>query len=393
MSNIHSEVIAVNKTEIKIFMDLMEEIPDHRKGNAIRHRLSEILTITIFAILCNANTLTGIERFGVTHEKELREFLDLPCGIPSHDTFGDVLAWLDYAAVERVFSRWLEGMKQGKTPVSVALDGKTVRRSGDGLHKAAHIVTAYSSDLELILGQIATEEKSNEITAIPALLDTLDIQGSTVTIDAMGTQTAIADKIIERGADYILALKENQPTLYEDARLYFEQDYASRPTDALERAGIYSATLEKGHGRIDRRECWLMKENLSGLRRFEAWKNLGGIAVIRSTRMVTGGEKSVAYRYYLFSRGEINAADFLRLQRNHWAIENNLHWVLDMTFREDNTHARVEHIAVVLNLFRKQALQLLKHDKTLSASLSGKREICAWRFDLALNVLVNAVFS
>ena len=379
----------MNKTETKLFLDILAEIPDHRQGNAVRHNLSEILTITILGILCNANTLTGLERFGKTHEEALRKFMELPYGIPSHDTFGDVLGRLDYTAIDRLFSKWLTGMRDGQRAKSIAIDGKTVRRSGNALHQAAHIVTAYATDLQLVLGQVLTDEKSNEITAIPELLDTLDIAGGTVTIDAMGTQTAIAEKIVERGADYILALKENQPTLLEDARLYFQEDFKEAPRTEE----CYAQTIDKGHGRIEKRECWLMKDHLSNLRRSEAWTKLSGIAVIRSTRTPVGGEPSVAYRYYLYSHKSMTAKEFLRLQRHHWAIENNLHWVLDATFREDSTHARVEHIAIVFNLFRKLILQLLKHDKTLSGSLSGKREICAWRFDLALSLLENARIS
>ena len=383
----------MNKTEAKLFTELLAEIPEHRKGNAIRHKLSEILTIAILAILCNANTLTSIERFGKAHEQELREILELPEGIPSHDTFGDVLARLDYGAVEKVFTEWLTEMKGNAIPRSVAIDGKTIRRSSSALHKAAHIVTAYSSDLELVLGQVLTDEKSNEITAIPELLDTLDIVGSTVTIDAMGTQTAIAEKIIERKAEYILALKDNQPTLLEDARLYFETDYLTQSTASLEQAGKYAQTVDKGHGRIDKRECWIIQDELPSLRRAEVWPKLHGIAVIRSTRSMTGGDTTVAYRYYIFSHSAMTARHFLTLQRQHWSVENNLHWTLDMVFREDDLHARVEHIAIVFNLFRKLVLQLLKHDKTLSGSLSGKREICAWRYDLAFNLLLNATFS
>lgn len=383
----------MNKTETKLYLDLLAEIPDHRQGNAIRHKLSEILTIAILAILCNANSLTGMERFGKTHEKELRMFLELPEGIPSHDTFGDVLSRLDYTAVERIFRAWLTRMKGTCPAESVSIDGKTIRRSSDGLHQCAHIVTAYASDLALVLGQIVTEEKSNEITAIPKLLDTLDIQGSTVTIDAMGTQTAIAEKIVERGADYILALKENQPTLLEDARLYFETDYFPQSTKTLHGRGQYAMTVEKGHGRIDKRECWIMQEELSGLRRSDVWKGLNGIAVIRSTRTVKDNAPSTTFRYYLFSRKGLDAATFLTLQRRHWAVENNLHWVLDVNFREDDLHARVEHIAIVLNMLRKLVLQMLKHDTTLTGSMSGKREICAWRFDLACRVLENAAFS
>ena len=383
----------MNKTETKLFIELLSEIPDYRRGNAVRHNLNEVLAIAILGLLCNANTLTGLERFGKTHEQELREYFELPYGIPSHDTFGDILGRIDYAAVEQVFRKWLKEIRGTIEPKNIAIDGKTIRRSGNALHKAAHIVTAYSSDLQLVLGQTLTEEKSNEITAIPELIDTLDIKGGTVTIDAMGTQTAIAEKIIDRGGDYILALKENQPTLLEDARLYFEEDYRNAPQDVLRESGCYAYTAEKGHGRAETRECWLIKDNLPALRRSEAWKQLNGIAVIRSTRTIAGGESSEAYRYYIFSHNNMTADRFLQLQRQHWAVENNLHWVLDVVFREDSLHARVEHIAVVINLFRKLILQLLKHDKTLSGSMAGKREICAWRFDLALNLLRNANFS
>lgn len=383
----------MNKTETKMFYDILGEIPDYRRGNAIRHKLNEILSITILGILCNANTLTGLERFGKTHEAELRGFFELPYGIPSHDTFGDVLGRIDYAAVEQLFRKWLTKMRGGMEPVSIAIDGKTIRRSAGPLQKAAHVVTAYSSDLQLVLGQVLTDEKSNEITAIPEILDTLDIKGATVTIDAMGTQTAIAEKIIDQGADYILGLKENQPVLLEDARFYFEQDYSKVSRKALTEAGCYARTVEKGHGRIETRECWLIKDSIASFRRADVWKKLSGIAVIRSTRSVTGGPTSETYRYYLFSHESLTAKEFLTLQRQHWAVENNLHWVLDVVFREDDLHARVEHIAIVMNLLRKLVLQMLKHDTTLSGSMAGKREICAWRFDLALNLLRNAHVS
>ena len=163
--------LTVPKTETRLFLELLAEIPDYRVGNAVRHKLDEMLSIVILAILCNANTLTGIERFGLAHERELREFLELPGGIPSHDTFGDVLSHLDYEAVGAIFTNWLTSMGGQTRAETIAIDGKTVRRSSDGLRKATHIVTAYSADLQLVLGQVLTDEKSNEITAIPQLLD------------------------------------------------------------------------------------------------------------------------------------------------------------------------------------------------------------------------------
>lgn len=377
----------MNKTETRLFLELLAEIPDYRVGNAVRHKLDEMLSIVILAILCNANTLTGIERFGLAHERELREFLELPGGIPSHDTFGDVLSHLDYEAVGAIFTNWLTSMGGQTRAETIAIDGKTVRRSSDGLRKATHIVTAYSADLQLVLGQVLTDEKSNEITAIPQLLDMLDIQGSTITIDAIGTQTAIAEKIVRKGGHYILALKQNQASLFEDAQLCFETEYLPIPAKELQRKGLYASTCEKGHGRVEKRECWVMQGDLSQLRYWESWQGASGIAVIRSTRSSSDGETSTSYRYFLFSHTQMTADAFLKLQRQHWAIENSLHWVLDVNFREDSLHARVEHIAIVMNLLRKLVLQLLKHDKTLSGSMAGKREICAWRFDLALKLL------
>lgn len=387
----------MNKAETKTLLDLLSEMPDHRIGNAIRHKLSDIVAIGILAILCNADTFTGMQLFGEMHEDELRQILELPNGIPSHDVFGDVFSRLNLEAVEKCFQLWVEGMKealnqqkQGETNTHViAVDGKTIRRSQNAIHRASHIVTAYCSDMQLVLGQLCTEEKSNEITAIPKLLDMLMIRGSTVTIDAMGTQTAIAEKIISKEADYILALRENQPSLLEDIRFYAENEVLPQSKAALEVQGQYVCCIEKGHGRIDKRECWLIPD-VTWLDGRERWKNLSGAAMIRSTRTLKNSDETTAERYYIYSRSGLTAKEFLTMQRSHWAIENNLHWSLDMQFHEDDAHVRMGHAAVVLNMLRKLVMQMLKADTSVKGSMVSKRLRCCWRFDYALSVLRNA---
>lgn len=273
----------MNKSESKTLLELMGELPDHRVGNAIRHNLVDIVAIGILAILCNANTFVGMHLFGETHEAELRELLELPHGIPSHDVFSDVFSRLDTAALEKCFEECVSGMQGALSRKHIAIDGKTIYRSQSREHKASHIITAYSSDAQLVLGQLCTDEKSNEITAIPRLLEMLTLRASTVTIDAIGTQTAIARKIIEREGNYILALRENHPTLLEDIRFYAQQEILPRKTSELKGRGQYASSVEKGHGRIDKRECWLISD-LSWLDACQRWTRLSGAALIRSTR-------------------------------------------------------------------------------------------------------------
>lgn len=380
----------MNKSETQTLLELLSELPDHRVGNAIKHNLTDILAIGILAILCNANTFVGMQLFGETHEQELRELLDLPHGIPSHDVFGDVFSRLDTAALESCFEDWIAGMKGALERKHIAIDGKTIRRSQNEKHKASHIITAYSSDMQLVLGQLCTDEKSNEITAIPHLLDMLTLRGSTVTIDAMGTQTSIAQKIVDREGDYILALRENQPSLLEDIRFYMQQEILPHQKSQLAACSAYAKSVEKAHGRIDKRECWLISD-LSWLETRNRWAGLRGAALIRSTRTLPDGQSSVTDRYYLYSHSDISAERLLQLQRAHWAIENNLHWMLDVTFAEDDAHVRLGHAAVVLNILRKMALHLLKSDSSVKGSIASKRLRCAWDFSFALRLIAGLV--
>lgn len=379
----------MNRSENKTLLELLSELPDHRVGNAIKHNLTDIVAIGILAILCNANTFVGMQLFGETHEQELRELLELPNGIPSHDVFGDVFSRLDTAALEKCFEEWIAGMQDTLNQKHIAIDGKTIRRSQSPKHKASHVITAYSSDMQLVLGQLCTDEKSNEITAIPVLLEMLTLRGSTVTIDAMGTQTSIAQKIIDREGEYILALRENHPTLLDDIRFYMQQEVLTRKKTQLIENNAYASSIEKSHGRIDKRECWLLPD-LTWLESRNRWAGLSGAALIRSTRTTSDGKSSVTDRYYLYSHTKITADQFLQLQRSHWAIENNLHWMLDVAFGEDNAHVRLGHAAVVLNILRKMVLLLLKTDSSVKGSISSKRLRCSWDFSFALNVISNA---
>ena len=389
------EVIAMTKAETKTLLELLAEVPEHRKGNAVKYALRDVLFLGIFAILCGAETYTGMHAYAKLHLEELRKYLELPNGVPSHDVFGDIFSRVDTAAVGKCFKIFTDSIREGEeTDYVVALDGKTVRRSENGEHKATHIETAYLSDLEIVLGQVAVEEKSNEITAIPKLLELLALKQCTVSIDAMGTHRDISEAILGKGADYIHSVKENQPKLLEDIRLYAEEDVLPREKKDLKTAQRYACTTDKGHGRIEKRECWLF-DDVSWLSERHEWPGLKGVAVISSTRtMVNTGNTSTCHRYFIYSHDEMTAERFLSLQRKHWAIENNLHWCLDCCFHEDDMHVRMGHAAVIINMFRKLCMQMLKTDTSVKDSLAGKRQRCAWSFDYALSVVRNfALFS
>ena len=271
-------------------IEIFRDIPDPRLGNGIRHKLDEILTIAILAILCDCTKFTEMELFGQEREDWLRTFLSLENGIPSHDTFGDVFAALSPEAIQARFISWVGTIREKISGDIIPVDGKTIRRSRDlpNNKRAIHIVSAWSAANGIVLGEIATEEKSNEITAIPDLLKMLEIKGCIVTIDAMGTQTDIAKTIVESGADYVLAVKENQPLLFQDIELYFSTESATCD---------YAKTTEKSHGRYETRESWATTD-IEWLYNKGNWAGITGIGMIRSTRQQVGSdvvENSVKY--------------------------------------------------------------------------------------------------
>ena len=377
----------MTKAETKTFLALLEEVPEYRKGNAIKYSLRDVLFLAVFAVLCGAETYTGMQVFSELHINELRKYLELPNGIPSHDVFGDILSRVDIKAVNECFRIFTESLKKGEMKDAVvALDGKTIRRSQSGTHRAFHVETAYLSDRQIVLGQTAVDEKSNELKAIPELLKMLALKECTVTIDAMGTHANIAKVIREAEAEYILPVKENQPTLLEDIKLYAEEDVLKRAPEGLKEEGRYAIQNDKGHGRIEKRECYLF-DRIDWLKERHEWTDLNGVAMIRSQRTMTDtGETSSIDRYYIYSHKEMTADRFLTLQRKHWAIENNLHWCLDCCFHEDDMHVRLGHAAIVINALRKLCMQMLKADTSVKDSLAGKRQRCAWSFDYAISV-------
>lgn len=338
-----------------------------------RHRLDDMIVIAIAAVLAGADSWQDVERFGRAKEDWLRRFLALPHDIPSHDTFGRVFALLDPQAFERCFRNWAAALCALIPGEVIAVDGKTLRRSHDrnaGL-AALHLVSAWATANRVVLGQVATEAKSNEITAIPQLLAFLHLKGCIVTIDAMGCQTKIAEQITAQGGDYVLALKGNQGTLakeVEDAFISADaKDYAGTDSQFLE-------TVERRHGRVETRRYRTLGD-LAEVPRSALWQGMAMIGMVESERTLDG-KTTVETRYYIGSIGT-DAACFARAVRAHWGIENTLHWSLDMTFREDECRVRQPVARENLAVLRHIALSRLKQDDA-KFSLRNKRNTAGW---------------
>lgn len=369
----------------------LAQLPDPRIDRTKRHLLLDIVTIALGAVIGGADNWVEIARFGRIKEAWFRTFLALPSGIPCHDTFGRVFAKLDPDAFERCFLAWVQAVVGAPGAQVVAVDGKTLRRSYDrSTGKAAlHLVSAWATANHLVLGQVATEAKSNEITAIPVLLRTLDLTDSTVTIDAMGCQTAIAKQIIDQGGDYVLALKDNHATLCEEAEETFALARKTGFTDLAAADHAFWRTVDAGHGRVEIRQSWTISDPaiLAYLNPRGAWAGLRSIGMVESERRV--GEKvSVEARYYLSSHaGAATAEAFAGAVRSHWGIENQLHWVLDIAFREDESRARVGHSAQNLGVLRHIAPGLLRQEHTARVGVKAKRLMAGWDESYLLKVL------
>ena len=360
-------------------------LPDPRVERTKEHQLLDILTIAICAITCGADSFVEMEEFGDAKWEWLTTFLPLPSGIPSHDTFTRLFAALDPEAFCRCFLAWVQATVAHTEGAVIAIDGKIARRSHDrGAGKAAiDMVSAWASANGVVLGQRATDAKSNEITAIPALLDLLLLRGCIVTIDAMGCQTAIAEKIVAKGADYVLALKENHDTLYHEVQHLFAD---AAETGGADYAIDHAQTVDGGHGRVEIRHYWTISdaETLAHLDPQGEWAGLRSIGMVEAERRV-GGEATRERRYYLTSLTD--AATFGRAARGHWGIENGLHWVLDMAFREDESRIRVGSGAVNLIVLRHMAVNLLKRERTAKVGIKAKRLKAGWDEQYLLRVL------
>jgi predicted transposase YbfD/YdcC len=348
-------------------------LEDPRVLGRNRHNLIDILVIAICGVICSADDWVSIAEFGEAKEDWFREFLELPNGIPSHDTFGRTFSLLSPEAFQESFISWVRSLT-GVFEGLVAIDGKTLRRSHDRRSgKAAiHMVSAWASENSFVLGQVKTEEKSNEITAIPELLRALSVKGCLVTIDAMGCQKAIAKQIVEQGGDYLLALKGNQSNLADEVEAVFS---------AADRVGYegyavdYYETEERNHGRHEIRRYWsLASKDL--LVHAGPWANLSMIGMMESERTVNE-ETSIEYRYYIASI-ENDATEFARAVRGHWGIENGLHWVLDVALREDDCRVRKGNAPENLALLRHIAINAVKQEKTKKLGVKNKRLKAGW---------------
>jgi len=346
-------------------------LPDPRIERCKAHALVDILTIALCAVLCGGESWVDLETFGRQREAWLRTFLGLENGIPGHDTFARVFARLDPAAFERCFLGWVRAVGPPEAGGQVAVDGKTVRGSHDRANgKAAlHLVSAWASASGLTLGQVAVDRKSNEITAIPALLDLLDLAGCVVSADAMGAQTAIAAQVVGKGGDYVLGLKANQGQLHADVAALFGRAEAAGFRDLPHTTAV---EVEKGHGRIDKRTVRALgeREYLDWLDSRARWAGLQSVVMVEATRRVGEGRETER-RYYISSLPP-DAPRLAAAIRRHWGIENRLHWVLDVTFGEDDSRMRAGHSARNFALVRKIALNLLRTDPD-KGSLATKR--------------------
>ena len=383
----------LEKEDAEFFKKSLEkyfgEVKDYRREGSINHRLVDILFITICAVISGANNLKAVSAYAMRKEKWLIEILQLKNGIPSYTTLWNVFALIDPKSLEKYFVEWVRSKVVLNHGSVVCIDGKaqkgtTIKGKPNSF---VHIVSAWAANNHLTLGQLKVDGKSNEITAIPKLLDVIDIEGTIVTIDAMGCQIKIVEEIVRKDADYVLALKDNQESLSAEIKNYFIQaeniDFKGIKCDAI-------GSKEVGHGRIEKREIYVT-EDIGWLPQKKKWKNLKSIIMLKNERSIIGEKTSIEKRYYISSlqASAIQAANTIR---KHWGIES-AHWILDVSFREDEQCANGGNIAENTSLIRRIALNLLKQEKSEKYGIEIKRQMCGWDNDYLLKVIGIKSFS
>jgi predicted transposase YbfD/YdcC len=358
-------------------------LPEPRVAGRSRHLLVDIVVIAICAVIADCDDWSDIAQFGQKREAWFRRFLKLPHGIPSHDTFERVFAALDSRAFQACCLKWFAAVGEALGLGHIAIDGKTLRGSGSSAFRPLHVVSAWATEANLTLGQVAVDKKSNEITAIPKLLEFLDLHGALVTIDAMGCQKKIAKKIVERGGDYLLTAKANQEKLLEDIQATIEKALDGKFAPGVVRQ---VTTREEGHGRQEERSC-VVVENVEGLRDRDSWPKITVVGMRRRERTV-GGKTTTTVKYFIGSR-RMTAQKCAQALRGHWEIENNLHWQLDVSFGEDSSRIQERQAAENFGVLRKNALSLLKRNPT-KKSIARKRKAAALDTAFLEEILVGA---
>jgi predicted transposase YbfD/YdcC len=375
----------MSKLKAESLFEKFKLIEDPRREHLKFHSLFDILVISVCATICGAEHWTEMEEFGKDKQEWFATFLSLENGIPSHDTFRQVYILLDNIELKKIFIEWVSEVVSLSGGVLVNIDGKNLRGSsqpGQG-KKALNVVSAWVSEQSMVLGQLKCEEKSNEITAIPELLKILDLEGCVVTIDAMGCQKEIVKQIVEKGADYVIAVKENQGNLHWGVKEYL--DWGEKTGFESIEFDYFETGVEKDHGRIEQRRCWVTEE-IGWLKEKGDWQGLRSIVMVEAERELIGQEKTVERRYFISSLGA-NAETHLKAVRGHWAIENQLHWCLDIGFREDDCRVREAKSAENLATLRHISLNLLKQETSCKLGIKSKRKKAGWNNNYLFKVL------
>jgi predicted transposase YbfD/YdcC len=381
-----------DKSSPQSLLDHFEHLPDPRISRTRDHDLIDVMVIAVCTLLCGGETFNDMEDFGHAKLDWFRTFLSLRNGIPSHDTFNRVFAALDPKGFLECFLKWTQSLRQAVPQEIVALDGKALRRALDADQSIQYIVSAWAEGNSLALGQLKVADKSNEITAVPELLRVLELAGCIVTLDAMGCQKKIAREIIEADADYVLALKGNQEKVHEEVRSFLDATLAEknlkRPKGAVvpkEAQNLKALeTVEKDHGRLETRRYY-QSDCLDWFADKEKWEGLKSVGMVESVREVRG--KTTIERRYFLSSLPLGVETFARAVRSHWGVENKLHWILDVCFREDQSRAREGHAAENLATLRRLALNLLKREKTKKRGIRGKMLNAGWDQPYLLQLL------